>query len=220
MRPAFFVFGTALLCLAISAPVSAAELNSDQINLTAARENPMLRSYFARIHTLSPDTLGQYRTGVIPNDRESGLERWQRQVIDLQIEEFVQDVYQKAQGLEEHWEQLDRMRKGRHDADSWRSELRELEKQANSLRESLKAVFPDLSERKSKELDLDKASRDRDPGPEILLIGRQVAEVQKGLSELLFQPTFVTSVAALRAGSPLDSLNRISTVAKAVRESR
>ncbi len=215
MRPAFLVFGS-IVCLALSGPVFAAELNTEAIDLNAARENPQLRSYFAQLY-LESSSVSQYRTGVLQRDREAGLEQWQRELIDMQIDQFVLEIYRKTAGLEEHWRQLDRMRTGDYDPTTWKSELRELEKQASNLRGKLKAVFPDLSEKKSEEMELEKTPRD--PGSEILLIGKEVTEVRKTLSELLFQPTFVTSVLALREGSPLDFLKRISTVARAMRES-
>ncbi len=221
MHPASRFLVAMLFCAFLAGRAFGADQKTETLDLAAARENAQLRSYFARIHfTPSSDSLAQYRADEPGRtDKETALALWQRQLIDMQIEEFVKDVHRKTRNLEEHWEHLNRMRTGERDPRVWRAELQEIEKQANSLRGNLKAAFPDLPERKSEEKEPDKASLRSDPGPEILLIGRQVRELRKTLSDLLFQPTFVTSVAALRSDSPLDFLKRISTVARAVRES-
>jgi|GEM_PF-5286762 len=220
MHPASRILATMVFCALVAGPVSGADQKTESLDLGAARENAQLRSYFAGIHFTSPsDSLAQYRADSPRFDKESALSLWQRQLIDLQIEEFVKEVHRKTRNLEEHWKHLDEMRTQELDRRIWKSELQEIEKQANNLRGSLKAAFPDLPEQKLEDSEPDKDSLRSDPGPEIVLIGRQVRELQKTLSELLFRPTFVTSVAALKAGSPLDFLKRISSTARAVRES-
>lgn len=221
MHPARTILATMLFGFLATGLPLAAEGESEALDLDAALENAQLRSYFAGNHFTSPtdSSLSQYRAANAGRYEESRLAPWKQQLIDLQIEEFVKEMHRKSQKLEEYWQHLDQMRAGHLDPRTWKSELEKIEKQANDLRGNLKAAFPELTENKSKEGHLDKAALRQDPGQELLLIGREVEEFRKTLSDLLFHPTFITSVAALRADSPLDCLKRISTVARAVRES-
>jgi len=209
-RPAVFLV---LLALA-SAPLLSSE-EPEEIDLNAARANPVLRAFLSEN---SPYTIVDG-----PPDAESLMhDAW----VDNQVEHFVRDIYRKMETLRAAVGRAQAARleavSGGPDAEAatarWKSALKDTEESSKSVRTAVANVLTDLRSHDKSKISISGVSKQKRFEEEMQLLSSELKLAEQAVSDYFFKPTHVTSVVELREANMLDFLTRVEKVARAVRQ--
>jgi hypothetical protein len=193
-----------------------------EINLVAARQNPVLREHFTRQYLGMDAWGGADASARLPKAGDDVRSRFVQQLIDRRIEHYVQQVQEKLQNLEKHVSNTVRLREGAWTGEAqarelWGDTLKQVEDQAKDLRNHLAGVLSDLPRRPESRPEASDTSSHRGFKEETEYILDRFNRAQKQIRDYFFIPTNVVDVSGLKDENMLILLGNIEDMAKDIR---
>lgn len=201
------------------------------LNLSLARQNPVVRDYFLRLcletyYGLRPFAAsGEYtkmQTALLYLGEGRNLE----QHVDRLTVHFLQDLAKRLQALRAHFQEVQQARAelfgaeaaaigGQEARQRWSKSLKDLGKEAEDLRGTLALMFFPLDAKSDFKPRIESAASESGFTGELKFIDEQITQAERRISNFFFAADpHTVSTHDLRAGNAMTFLHRVGQLSK------